>query len=114
MGRIDIVDAVKTAQRFADASQRQATTRDNISDAKGLDRRRDFMHASGRVFFESVIEGSDLFPMRYLGVGQLAARAVGRIHLPPSDGYGDGYATGFLVAPNVLLTNQHVLRTIDW
>ncbi len=42
----------------------KAATRGDISDAKGLDRWHDFMRASGRVFFESVIEGSDLFPMR--------------------------------------------------
>jgi endonuclease G, mitochondrial len=118
MGRIDLEDAVTTARRYAKAlaTQKEATegSKGVESEAIGLNKRRDFMAASGRVFFESILEDSDLFPMRYLQVGQVAARAVGRIHLPPVDRQGDGYATGFLVAPDLLLTNHHVLKSADW
>lgn len=54
--------------------------------------------------------GNDLRPIRYLHVALLAARAVGKITVRGhADGEGD--ATGFLVAPGLLLTNQHVLTS---
>ncbi len=43
-----------------------------------------------------------------------AAAAVGRIFLNAPDGSGSGFATGFLVAPGLILTNWHVLRNADW
>ena len=45
--------------------------------------------------------------VNYLERGLAAARAVGRITLRDGDRIS-GYATGFLVAPNLLLTNHHV------
>ena len=109
MGRIDEEDALKTAARFAKAKAQQAAVSNPESEARMLDRRRDFMLLSGRVFFESIIDGSDLMPIRYLETGQEAARSVGRVYLPPADGRGSGYATGFLIAPGLLMTNHHVL-----
>lgn len=111
MGRIDIIDGLRAAERFRRAKSRQDALRDTSgqSDAIMLDRRRTFMLASQRTFFESIIDGSDLLPIRYLEMGRLASRAVGRIHVPPTDGRGMGFATGFLVAPGLLMTNHHVL-----
>lgn len=53
---------------------------------------------------------NDFRPIRYLHVALLAARAVGKITVREvtSD---EGDATGFLVAPGILLTNWHVLKT---
>jgi endonuclease G, mitochondrial len=61
------------------------------------------------VFLESIIEGNDLMPVRYFEMGRLASRPVGRIHFDLGPRIGQGYATGFLVAPGLLLTNHHVL-----
>ena len=57
---------------------------------------------------EAAFGDNDLRPIRYLHVALLAARAVGKITVR---GYVDteGDATGFLVAPGLLLTNYHVL-----
>lgn len=63
------------------------------------------------VFFEEVVEDDDLMPIRYFEMGRLAARPVGRIHVDLGPRVGEGYATGFLVAPGVLLTNWHVFRS---
>ncbi len=65
------------------------------------------------VFLETVIDGNDLMPVRYFEMGRLAARPVGRIHVDLGPRVGQGYATGFLVAPGLLLTNRHVLPSSE-
>ncbi|MFM7167046.1 MAG: DNA/RNA non-specific endonuclease, partial [Planctomycetaceae bacterium] len=56
---------------------------------------------------ERILAGNDLTDISYLALGLIRARAVGRITIR-SAGRLTGYGTGFLVAPGVLLTNQHV------
>jgi endonuclease G, mitochondrial len=73
-----------------------------------------FLRPDTSVFLESVIEGDDLMPIRYFEMGKLAAKPVGRIHIDLGPRVGQGYATGFLIAPGILLTNHHVLRTIEY
>lgn len=62
---------------------------------------------------EVVFADNNLRPIRYLKVAALAARAVGKLTVR---GYADeeGDATGFLVAPGLLLTNHHVLPDIAY
>ena len=57
---------------------------------------------------EALFADNDLRPVRYLQVALLASRAVGKLTVR---GFVDeeGDATGFLVAPGLLLTNYHVL-----
>lgn len=56
---------------------------------------------------------NDLRPIRYLHVALLVAKAVGKITVR---GFVDqeGDATGFLVAPGLLLTNHHALPTPEF
>jgi endonuclease G len=54
---------------------------------------------------ERIIGGNDLQDVNYLEVALAVARGVARIKLP------NGAATGFLVGPGVLLTNNHVFPT---
>lgn len=61
---------------------------------------------------ERIIEENDLISSRFLPIGTAVARAVGRITLC-QHGITIGYATGFLVSPELLLTNYHVLETAD-
>jgi endonuclease G len=57
---------------------------------------------------EALFADNDLRPVRYLQLALLAARTVGKLTIRGLvDEEGD--ATGFLVAPGVLLTNYHVL-----
>src|SRR5262249_568320 len=56
--------------------------------------------------------GNDLTDINYLSIGARRARSVGRIVIR-QDRRLLGYATGFLVAPGVLMTNQHVFETAD-
>ncbi len=53
---------------------------------------------------ERMIGRSDLLDMNYLELAIAVARGVARIRLPGS------YATGFLVGPGLLLTNNHVFE----
>ena len=61
---------------------------------------------------ERIIEENDLISSRFLPVGAEVARAVGKITLR-RQGRTVGYGTGFLISPELLLTNHHVLTTAD-
>lgn len=58
--------------------------------------------------FEQIIGDNNLKPIAFLEQGIVVSKPVAHITL--SDG---GMATGFLIAPDVLLTNWHVFRTIE-
>ena len=61
---------------------------------------------------ERIIEESDLISSRFLPIGASVARAVGRITIR-QNGRRFGYGTGFLVSPELLLTNHHVLESSE-
>ena len=58
---------------------------------------------------ERVINTADFVGIRYLDAGVAAARAIGRINIRDARGRLQGYGTGSLVSPSLLLTNHHVL-----
>jgi endonuclease G, mitochondrial len=97
-------------------------TPEDLSTAKEKEQRRAFIETQkeGELskpeieeVFERIISGNELQDINYLEKGMLAARAVCRIWLKDESGR-QGYGTGFLVAPNVLLTNNHVLPDEGW
>ena len=57
---------------------------------------------------ERIINGNDLDSINYLAKGSAASRPVCRIQLKDLASNLEGYATGFLIGPRVLLTNHHV------
>ena len=59
---------------------------------------------------ERILAGNDLTDISYLALGLVRARPVGRITIRTA-GRLTGYGTGFLVAPGVLLTNEHVFSS---
>lgn len=63
---------------------------------------------------ERVLAGNELQPVNYLERGALAARAVARVLIRQPNGQHFGWGTGFLIAPGVLITNNHVLPASDW
>lgn len=66
--------------------------------------------------FERVIDTPDFLPAWFFKVGAERARAVCKIETSGTDFKGeDGYwsGTGFLISPNLLLTNNHVLNSKD-
>lgn len=58
---------------------------------------------------ERLIGRSDLVSINYLSRGLKASRAVCKVRVPSNSGEWSG--TGFLVAPGLLLTNNHVLQS---
>ena len=60
-----------------------------------------------------IIGESDLFPISYLEAGLKAGKSVCRIEIRDPIGRVLGHGTGFLVAPSLLLTNNHVLDNLN-
>jgi hypothetical protein len=63
--------------------------------------------------FERAIGTNDLLPLGYFWAGLAAARSVGHILIAPVPSDPGGSATGFMIAPNLLLTNWHVFPKED-
>ncbi len=59
---------------------------------------------------ERIIGDSNICEINFLGLGQRAAKAVGRISVVSKFNSPMGSGTGFLVGPNLILTNHHVLE----
>ncbi len=57
---------------------------------------------------ERILGRNDLMSVRYFELGVRVARSVGRIHVRTPK--GSGFGTGFLVAPQLVLTNNHVFE----
>lgn len=60
-----------------------------------------------------VLADNDLLSIRFLKQALRVAKAVARIHILSAEGIPQGYGTGFLVSPRLLLTNNHVLDNAD-
>ena len=63
--------------------------------------------------FERIIDGNELQDVNFLARGARAAKAVARVAIRDTAGRLRGWGTGFLIAPSVLLTNNHVLPDED-
>ncbi len=61
------------------------------------------------IALERILGKSDLFPIAYLQSGLDVSKAVCRISIANRYGAVVGYGTGFLVSPNLIMTNNHVL-----
>jgi endonuclease G len=62
---------------------------------------------------ERIINKPDLLGVRYLEGGVAAARSVGRIDVRDRPEHLEGFGTGSLVSPRLVLTNHHVLPDRD-
>jgi endonuclease G, mitochondrial len=65
-----------------------------------------------RGVFERIIFGNELQDVNYLPRGEIAARSIARIVVNDLSGKQRGWATGFMIAPRVLLTNHHVFPSL--
>jgi endonuclease G len=81
--------------------------------ARALNIRKLFMERNERDpnGFERVIGQSNLLSINFLDRGRRAANSVCRIVIQSDE--GEAYGTGFLVGPRLLLTNNHVIQSID-
>ncbi|WP_231593699.1 trypsin-like serine peptidase [Methanosarcina siciliae] len=84
-----------------------------LKEAQPIERRLIFLEPGDDLALERIIGKSDLVGISYLELGLLAARPVCRIQVVNPFGRPEGYGTGFLVGPNLLLANNHVLDTAE-
>src|SRR5687768_5502255 len=86
----------------ADTPERIAKRVDRLSRRHGRER-------APVAMIERIINTADFVGIRYLDAGVAAARAIGRVNIRDASGRLQGYGTGSLVSPALLLTNHHVL-----
>lgn len=122
-----ISDQISKAERRLDFDLNQALAAWKTQSAPGgqttpgqVAERRRFLRESlgdnqlADLCLERLIGGNELQPINYLARGSIAARAVARITIREASGRLRGRATGFLIAPQVLLTNHHVFPSRDF
>ncbi len=80
---------------------------------KRLRARRHMVPVDDELAFERILGTSNLFPVNFLSRGARKARAVAKIQLFVHGEIPVGSGSGFLVAPGLLLTNNHVIGSRD-
>ena len=79
--------------------------------------RRTMIAATARepvdIALERYIGTNDLLPINYLAIGSMQARAVGRIRYFDKQARKTAFATGFMVSPDIMMTNHHVFPVKD-
>jgi endonuclease G len=68
--------------------------------------------ANDDLFLERIQGNNDLMGVNYLERGMRASKSVCRIQVRDENGLLLGFGTGFLVSPDLLLTNNHVLNSV--
>jgi endonuclease G len=63
---------------------------------------------AARIGLERIINGNELDSINYLAKGTIASQSVCRIQLKDARANLVGYATGFLIGPGLMMTNNHV------
>src|SRR5215204_2433859 len=86
----------------ADTPERIAKRVDRLASCYGYE-------VAGEATLEKIINTAGFVGIRYLDAGVAAARAIGRVNIRGAGGRLQGYGTGSLVSPALLLTNHHVL-----
>ncbi len=65
-------------------------------------------------FRERIINSDDTLDSSYTAKGAQSNKSICRISIITENGEEEGYGTGFLIAPNILVTNNHVLPEKDY
>jgi endonuclease G len=68
----------------------------------------------GDLIPEVLVRDNDLRPVRFLQLAQLVSRSVGRVRINDGPVTEEGDATGFMIAPGLLMTNWHVLKSFEF
>lgn len=110
--------ADEASQRFLQAQQERdeklsmlaTATIFDVEDQGRVDAREALINPNDGLALERILGKSDLVGINYLEIGLNAARAVCRIQVRDELGRMQGFGTGFMVSPNLLLTNNHVLE----
>ena len=106
------IDLRGLADYARDKTPRELSTPQQLNDRHKFLRDSLGDEEESSVSFERIIAGSEIQDVNYLARGARAAKAVSRLVMRDSAGRILGYGTGFLIAPNVLITNNHVLPSV--
>lgn len=100
-------------QRYLKFEKERETASFTASSTEKMMTRSSIINHHDNLAIERIINKSDLFPIAHLQAGLDVSKAVCRIAIRGKNGQLEGYGTGFLVSPNLLLTNNHVLETAE-
>lgn len=92
---------------------RQAGAPAVVDPIERVENRKELINPNDGLAWERILGKSDLIGINFLEIGLRAARAVCRVQVRDLFGRVQGYGTGFMVSPTLLLTNHHVLETLD-
>jgi hypothetical protein len=81
--------------------------RATVAEAESRGARRNSAETLASIGHERIIGSSDLRDINYLELAIAVARAICRVRV------GSGAGSGVLVGPRLLMTNNHVLRSVD-
>lgn len=103
----------RSSERERIASELQTKNPFEVDTPERVATRKAIIDPRDGLAIERIIGRDDLFPVSYLEAGQQAATPVCRIEIRDRLGRVLGHATGFLVSPSLLLTNNHVLENYN-
>ena len=92
---------------YLKATLTKEKARATVAEAESHGARRSARETLASIGHERIIGSSDLRDINYLELAIATARAICRIRV------GNGAGTGVLVGPRLLMTNNHVLRSVD-
>lgn len=92
----------RTLLKLQSKTPLEVDTPERVASRKAMIDKRD------NLSLERIIGQNDLFPIHFLEKGLQAGKSICRIVIKDERGRSLGYGTGFLVAPTLLLTNNHV------
>lgn len=100
-------------RRFLEASSKKADESLQKTDEIKMKTRRKLIDNRDDMAMERILGDNDLLPISYMQTGLKSSESVCRIVIRNRAGAIIGCGTGFLVSPEVILTNNHVLPNIE-
>lgn len=115
MRRWDVLAPRKPPGSYLPPQTEELSTAATVGPSSAESRRTRFLAADGQsptpLERETLLGTNDLLDVNFLDRCSLVCRAIGRIEAQMPE--GREWATGFLIAPGLLLTNHHVLPDSD-
>ena len=116
----EMIDEAEARLDFEPAAVRRALAeRAPVADAQPREVQKRLAHALGEgpdaadLAVERILTGADQLNVNFLERGMIAADAVACLEIRSAEEQLLGYATGFMVSPQLLMTNHHVLPSAE-
>jgi endonuclease G, mitochondrial len=103
----EAIIAPDNRKNYLKARLTQERAKATVTEAESRGARRSAAETLASLAHERIIGSNDMRDINYLEVAVAVARAVCRIRI------GAGAGSGVLVGPRLIMTNNHVLRSID-